>query len=471
MPVRPARASALAALLACTPAPPGGDPGTDASTLAPASTTDPTTTSQTTNVDPTTTTDVDPTTTTEPPPPPVCGDGLVQAGEECDDGNQDDADCCTSACTKGQDEPGQVCWTVTLEGDKNGEDQAGGIAVDAAGDLYVAALVVDTLTGPDALIRKLDPGGVGVWTQQYDGGANGPDAALEIAAEPSGFMVAVGRQTVAMGQPSEFWLSKCTPTGQIVWQFTDGAPIAGAAAALHGDDPVIAGNIKQNGDTNAWVRKYDENGTQLWTAVHAGASGGLDSLGGVAVDGAGNVIAVGRESTAGEGFDILVLQFAPDSTPGWSDRVDGGMAGNDWASDVAVDPAGNVYVAGRVDAGGGFSDAWLRKYDPAGEPLWTGGFAGAFGESDDVTAIAATADGGFVAAGSTAVGPGDTDLWIRRYDPSGAEVWTDVVAGMNGGADTAADVAFTHDGGVVVIGTLTVAPNLNSDVWVRKYGP
>jgi cysteine-rich repeat protein len=36
--------------------------------------------------------------TTEPPGP-SCGDGVVDAGEQCDDGNDDDADACSNACT------------------------------------------------------------------------------------------------------------------------------------------------------------------------------------------------------------------------------------------------------------------------------------------------------------------------------------------------------------------------------------
>lgn len=471
----PARVTVAVALplLACMPVPPGGDTAGStgsteltSSTGSTGTTAEPTTTTETsTSVGPMS----DPTTTE--PPVPVCGDGIVSGDEGCDDGNRVDDDCCPNTCTKGQAEPGQVCWTVTVEGTQNGEDLAGGIAVDAAGDVYVAASVVDMVAGPDALIRKFDPGGVGLWTQQYDGGVNLADAALKLAAEPSGFMVAVGRQTVAQGQPGVFWLSKCTPTGQLVWQFTNDAPIGGTAVAMAGDDPVVAGTIRQNQDTNGMVRKFDEDGAEIWTRVHVGASGGVDSLSGVAIDGAGNVYAVGRESTQDQGFNILILQYGPDGAPGWSDVVDGGMGGNDWALDVAIDPDDAVYVAGRVETGDGFADAWLRKYDGAGAPLWTGTFAGAFGGSDDATAIAATAGGGFVAAGSTTVAEDDTDLWIRRYDSAGAVLWTDAVAGMNGGPDAATDVAFTPDGGVVVIGTMTVAPELNSDVWVRKYGP
>lgn len=472
--VRVAVAACL--LVACQPVPPGGDTEssgttTEATGTTPASTTEgPTTSTTTAPTSGTTTSTITDPTTTEPPVP-VCGDGIVSGEEECDDGNGDDGDCCTSTCMKGQAEPGQVCWTVTVEGTKNGEDLAGGIAVDAAGDVYIDASVVDTLAGPDALIQRFDPGGVSQWTQLYDGGANAADAAIRLAAEPSGFLIAVGRQTVAQGQPGRFWLSKCTPTGQLVWQFTDDAPIAGLAVAMAGDDPVVVGTIKQLDDTNGMVRRYDESGAEIWTKVHVGQSGGLDSLAGVAVDGAGNVIAAGRESTAAQGFNIVILRYGPDGSEGWSDTVDGGMGGNDWALDVATDPDGAIYVAGRIETGGGFADAWLRKYDASGAPVWTGTYAGAFGQSDDATAIAATAGGGFVAAGSTAVGEDDTDLWIRRYDADGAEIWTDVVAGMNGGIDAATDVAFTPDGGVVVIGTMTVVPELNSDVWVRKYGP
>lgn len=34
----------------------------------------------------------------EPPPPPVCGDGIVEDGEQCDDGNLTDGDGCSCEC-------------------------------------------------------------------------------------------------------------------------------------------------------------------------------------------------------------------------------------------------------------------------------------------------------------------------------------------------------------------------------------
>ena len=46
--------------------------------------------------------------------PPSCGDGVVQAGEDCDDGNDVDTDACTSRCRDpfcgdGWVQPGESC--------------------------------------------------------------------------------------------------------------------------------------------------------------------------------------------------------------------------------------------------------------------------------------------------------------------------------------------------------------------------
>ena len=54
-----------------------------------------------------------------PPPAPVCGNGIVEAGEQCDDGNTNDHDACGNDCTlcpstppgcgNGVVEPGEEC--------------------------------------------------------------------------------------------------------------------------------------------------------------------------------------------------------------------------------------------------------------------------------------------------------------------------------------------------------------------------
>jgi cysteine-rich repeat protein len=64
-------------------------------------------------------------TTGEPPPPPddpVCGDGVVNGSETCDDGNANDVDACLSDCTPASCGDGIVQQGVELCDDGNASD-------------------------------------------------------------------------------------------------------------------------------------------------------------------------------------------------------------------------------------------------------------------------------------------------------------------------------------------------------------
>src|SRR4029450_3974392 len=64
-------------------------------------------TSTSTTVPPTTTTSTTLVTTTTTTVPNRCGDGALDAGEECDDGNRTGGDCCSATCTLEAD--GNAC--------------------------------------------------------------------------------------------------------------------------------------------------------------------------------------------------------------------------------------------------------------------------------------------------------------------------------------------------------------------------
>jgi cysteine-rich repeat protein len=481
--------SALTLLSACTP--PGTGPDESSGTTKPgpesesvdADPTDPstpTTSSSSTSTGPDTATDttiaddttmttmVDPTTTGEP----ACGDGLLAPDEVCDDGNIEDGDCCSADCQVGPSEPGQVCWTEIIEGNKNGGDQGLGVVLDGDDEIYILATVLDSVTQADILIRKYDPGPFSQWTQQYDGGINGSDAGFALAGDAAGFMVALGRQTVAMGQPGVLWLSKCTPTGQVVWATTETGSVNGSDIALAGDggDFVVVGVIKQ-ADNDALVRKYADGGQELWSEVFTGAGNGPDTASGVAVDGAGNILAVGREFTDLENFNIWIQQYGPDGTPGWGQSFDGGAAGNDWANAVAFDDAGDAVVVGRIDVGGGFSDAWIRKLADDGSEVWTQTIAGELGESDEAIAVAVGSNGDIAVVGKSAVLEQGLDIFVHKLDADGETLWARTHGAGAGEDDDVGDVAVGSDGSVIVIGTEVVVPTINSDVWLRKYSP
>ncbi len=94
----------------------GGSETSDPTTTGPTTgvTTDTTTDASTTDATTDTTTDATTDASTSTGPAPFCGDGVVDAGEACDDANQEDADACTNmcaeaACGDGIVGPGEAC--------------------------------------------------------------------------------------------------------------------------------------------------------------------------------------------------------------------------------------------------------------------------------------------------------------------------------------------------------------------------
>ncbi len=75
-------------------------------------------------------------------PSPYCGDGIVQPGEECDDGNQDDGDKCPMTCKVARCGDGSVYLGVELCDDGNGWNDDGCLAScrpAACGDGFIHA--------------------------------------------------------------------------------------------------------------------------------------------------------------------------------------------------------------------------------------------------------------------------------------------------------------------------------------------
>jgi len=111
-------------------------------------------------------------------------------------------------------------------------------------------------------------------------------------------------------------------------------------------------------------------------------------------------------------------------------------------------------------AGQGNGDAIIAKYDGTGNIVWKKNFGGE--SSEDFTAVATTADGGYIAVGQAdtdsfgsgnwvgVTGQGYGDAIIVKYDESGNVQWRKSFGGTN--FDLYNDVYATNDGGCIVVG-------------------
>jgi Tfp pilus assembly protein PilW len=207
------------------------------------------------------------------------------------------------------------------------------------------------------------------------------------------------------------------------------------------------------GSSDAFVRKYDFDGNEVWTRQFGTTA--TDEATSVSVDATG-VYVVGNAQDAFPGhtheglIDVFVRKYDTDGTEGWTHQF--GSVGSDWASGVSVGASG-VYVAGgtsdalpgQIHEGGW--DAFAHKCDLAGNPLWTRQFGTA--EADEAPGISVDASGAYVAGATLGVLPGQTssgsrDAFIRKYDATGAEVWTRQFGGT--GNDRFFDVSVDASG-------------------------
>jgi hypothetical protein len=317
-----------------------------------------------------------------------------------------------------------------------GADEALGVALDPAGNAYVAGWTLGTLPGQssagtvDAFVRKYDPLGNELWTRQF--GSWERDFARAVATDSAGNAYVVGE--------------------------------------THG---VLPGQAS-GGGYDAFVRKYDPAGNELWTRQAGG--GGGEAAWDVAAGPGGDAYLVGTTAAAfpgqasAGGFDAFVARYSPDGSDVWTRQFGG--PGGEGARGVALDPAGNVLVVGNTDlalpgerSAGGF-DAFVAQYDAAGQELWTRQFGG---EGDDYgVAVASGASGQPWVVGSTEAAlpgqtpAGGTDAFLTHFDAAGTSLWTHQFGTSS--ADEGWDVA------VDATGDVSVAGAGGSDVFLRRYG-
>lgn len=180
-----------------------------------------------------------------------------------------------------------------------------------------------------------------------------------------------------------------------------------------------------NGLQDIFVRKYDGRGKELWTRQFG--FGWEDFGGNMAVDDSGNVYVISSVLIAPLGlwtqgrYDAFVRKYDGDGNELWSRQF--GTDEDDYANAVGVDGDGNVYIAGSTRGtlpgynAAGALDVFLRKYDSSGGEIWTRQF-GTSG-NDGIIAMSITGGGKIFTLESV-----DNKHFLNKYDVSADRVWT-----------------------------------------------
>jgi len=177
------------------------------------------------------------------------------------------------------------------------------------------------------------------------------------------------------------------------------------------------------------------------------------------------------------GSDIFLMKFNPQGSCLWATYIGGSNV--DQGLSMAIDTTGNLYVAGRTNSQNGISttgayqelkagsnasyDAFLVKFDTAGQLLWGTYYGGTGAEATDRVAVTVDRYNQVYLCGNTqsasaiatpgsfmATRPGSNDGFIAKFNPSGNRIWATYFGTVANDAITA--IATDTSGNVVVTG-------------------
>ncbi len=179
----------------------------------------------------------------------------------------------------------------------------------------------------------------------------------------------------------------------------------------------------------------------------------------------GGYILAGSTSSFGFGnTDVYLLKL--DSMGQIEFQKTYGGYDNESAKAVVQLTDGSYVIAGYTSSKGfGGYDAYIIKTDNLGNLIWEKTFGGT--DWDFCNSMVATADGGFILAGSTtSFGYGNTDGYIIKLDATGTEQWHKIVGGTK--ADEFKSIIQTTDGGYALAGQTKSYNDSLGDAWVFK---
>ena len=265
-----------------------------------------------------------------------------------------------------RDPDGAIQWQRALGA--SGSQYGYSVAVDSLDRIFVLGRT-DATNGseiPDFLIARYDSSGTLAWQRTLGSGNYG--YASSIAIDSNNVIYAFGNAEVS-GQGSQFVLAQYNSSGSPIWQRQLGGSGTeeGYAVAIDSADAIyVAGNTSSTGagGRDVLIAKYNSSGTIQWQRV-LGASGteGRNDAG-LVTDSSNNVYYCGYTDSTGAGStDILIAKYNSSGTLQWQ-RVLGNSSAN-YASKVAIDSEGNIYVAGYTSNNG-----TVAKYDSSGTIQW-----------------------------------------------------------------------------------------------------
>lgn len=220
---------------------------------------------------------------------------------------------------------GVALWTNFFHGTGNQNDEATALAVDGGGNVYVTGY--STRAGSfswDYATIKYSAAGAALWTNLFNGTGNGDDSPTALAVDASGNVYVTG-DSIGSGSGYDYATIKYSSTGLPLWTnrfngTANGNDFARALAVDASGNVFVTGNLVGSGFvSDVATIKYSTTGATLWTNIFNGAANNDDAAYCIVVDAVGNAYVAGGSYGLGTDYDFLTIKYSGpavvDSTP------------------------------------------------------------------------------------------------------------------------------------------------------------
>ena len=348
-------------------------------------------------------------------------------------------------------------WFERYNGSANAYDDAGAICTDSAGNYYVGGTSPQNGSTLSFVVIKYSSAGARQWVARHSvsGGK-----AFQVAVDSQSNVFASGYR---WSNPYyEEFIVKFGPSGQELWSF----PLNGRPTKLLTDafgNVYVIGHFSDGYDSDWSIIKFSPSGTRLWEARYDDPFFRDDLISNAMFDADGNLVVAGTVGTdAGSSpGDISVAKYTPQGALLWQRFYSVGTTTHEFADDMGLDNAGNIYVIGGAAASGNIyeqaTDLWL-KFSPFGKLI--GQTLGGPAANSDI--------GGGVVDGSGYLYY-VTFSRVLRFSPTGTRMWQRELTSPQMGI-TIPKIVLTAANEVVVAGT-SHDGTFNGDYLIYGFAP